>query len=313
MEIKRIEKPKIEFYKRRTFSEKVTATFDFVRENWRTIFKYVSYLVIPLCLLQAVSFDAFMGNYFNALDAAALDDVPDGAGVIISSYLGTIVCALVGYALVSGVSSALMMRYNERADRLAGVTYADLKPLLWRNTGRSAVVMLVSALFTVVAVAAIVGLTILSPYSLVVTLPLGIALIIPFSLVSPVYIYERMGIWEAVSKGYRLGFASWWGVLGFILLLTIIVQIITSIAFIPFYVLMMVKMVLGMQGDAAASSPWLVVGNFLSSAAMAYLSYLSMALMFIGISYLYSHMAEKVDGVTVDQGIEEFETLNTES
>ena len=310
MEIKRIEKPKIEFYRRRTFSEKVSATFDFVRENWRVIFKYVSYLILPICLLQGVSYDAFMGNYVNSmLNAVDGGDMPSGLGFLGAGYIGIIVCTLVAYVLVSGVTASLIMLYNERDDRLRDITYADLKPLIWPNTGRSAVVMLISMLFSLVAIGIIIGLTILSPFSLIVTLPLGIAMLIPFTLVSPVYIYERTGIWQAVTKGYRLGFASWWGVLGFIILLSIIVNIITSIAFIPFYALMAVKMVLGMEGDAAANSPWLTVGGFLSSAAMAFISYLAMSVMFIGISYLYSHIAEKVDGVTVDQGIEDFESL----
>ena len=47
----------------------------------------------------------------------------------------------------------------------------------------------------------------------------------------------------------------------------------------------------------------------MAMAAMAFISYLAMSVMFIGISYLYSHIAEKVDGVTVDQGIEDFESL----
>ncbi|MBQ4023037.1 MAG: hypothetical protein II612_03450 [Prevotella sp.] len=314
MEIKRIEKPKIEFYKRRTFSEKVTATFDFVRENWRTVFKYVTYFVLPLCLLQSVSYDSFMGSYadgfINAMGGEA-DQIPN-LGLLAASYVGLIVCTLVAYVLVSGLTATLMMLYNERGDRLQAIEYADLRPRVWRNVGRMALVMLVSVLFSVGAIGVIIVLTMLSPYSLIATLPAGIALLIPFTLVSPVYVYERVGIWQAVAKGYRLGFASWWGVLGFILLLSIIVNIITSVAGIPFYILMMVKMVLGMEGNAPVS-PLLTVGNYLSSAFLSFFSYVSMALMFIGISYLYSHMAEKVDGVTVDQGIEEFETLNTES
>ena len=313
MEIKRIEKPKIEFYKRRTFSEKVSATFDFVRENWRTVFKYVTYFVLPLCLLQAVN-DSFMGGYVEGIvnTMGGETDLPPGLGMMGAGYAGIIFCTLVGDVLVSGLTATLMMLYNERRDRLQGIEYNDLKPRVWRNVGRMALVMLVSVLFSVGAIGVIIVLTMLSPYSLIVTLPAGIALLIPFTLVSPVYAYERVGIWQAVAKGYRLGFASWWGVLGFIILLSIIVNIITSVAGIPFYILMMVKMVLGMDGNAPAS-PLLTIGNYLSSAFLFYFSYIAMALMFIGLSYLYSHMAEKVDGVTVDQGIEEFETLNTES
>ena len=52
-----VEKPKIELYQNRSFGQKLSATFDFLRENYKLWLKACFYLILPLCLVQAFSFD----------------------------------------------------------------------------------------------------------------------------------------------------------------------------------------------------------------------------------------------------------------
>ena len=56
---------KIALYKVRNFSEKFDDTFAFVRENWKVIFKYLTYLILPVCLLQAIALNGYMDTAFN--------------------------------------------------------------------------------------------------------------------------------------------------------------------------------------------------------------------------------------------------------
>ena len=44
------EKPKIALYVKRSFGEKFNASFDFIKENWKLMLKYATYLLLPLCL-----------------------------------------------------------------------------------------------------------------------------------------------------------------------------------------------------------------------------------------------------------------------
>ena len=46
------QKPKIALYVQRSFGEKLTATFDFIKENWKPLMKFTTYLMLPLCVLQ---------------------------------------------------------------------------------------------------------------------------------------------------------------------------------------------------------------------------------------------------------------------
>lgn len=47
------QKPKIALYVKRPFGDKLNATMDFIKENWKPMLKFCTYLILPLCLIQA--------------------------------------------------------------------------------------------------------------------------------------------------------------------------------------------------------------------------------------------------------------------
>ena len=63
-----MEKPLIKLYRIRTFGEKISDTFDFVRENFRPLLKYLTYLMLPLSLVQAFAQTNFMGGYMDFIE-----------------------------------------------------------------------------------------------------------------------------------------------------------------------------------------------------------------------------------------------------
>lgn len=56
------QKAKIVLYAKRTFGEKMNASFDFIKENWKPLFKFTTYILLPLCLVQALSLNGLMGS-----------------------------------------------------------------------------------------------------------------------------------------------------------------------------------------------------------------------------------------------------------
>ena len=57
------QKPKIAMYVKRSFGEKLNASFDFIRENWKLMLKFTTYLLLPLCLIQALSLNGMAFLY----------------------------------------------------------------------------------------------------------------------------------------------------------------------------------------------------------------------------------------------------------
>ena len=63
------------------------------------------------------------------------------------------------------------------------------------------------------AVIFIVLLAVLTPFTLILTIPLLFAFMVPLALMAPIYLFEDISLGKAFAKTFRLGFATWGGVL----------------------------------------------------------------------------------------------------
>ena len=56
------QKPKVAMYVKRSFGEKLNASFDFIKDNWKMLLKFITYLLLPVSLIQALSLNGLMGG-----------------------------------------------------------------------------------------------------------------------------------------------------------------------------------------------------------------------------------------------------------
>ena len=110
---------KIELYKERLFSDKFSATFDFVKENWRTVLRFMVYLILPVCIVQALGMDTIFNEAFLAgLNSASGDNFSESMIIrLIASYGVYTVCLIVGSVLITALIFGLMKVYDERKNR----------------------------------------------------------------------------------------------------------------------------------------------------------------------------------------------------
>ena len=304
------EKPKIVFYRQRSFGELINVTFDFIRENWKPLLRFITYLVLPVALLQGVSLGSFLDDYMGTIADAANGSEDNPLAMFGVSYLFTVLFMFVGYFIVTTVTYVLMQLYDESPQRLKGITFDDLKPRFWHVMGRVMITFLIAVAIGVAAILLMVAVSVVAtPLLLFILVPAGAVLAVPYSMVTPLYVFEDCSISEALQRGYRLGFKSFWLIIGLSILLSIIVQFISGIVSLPMSIFMGVKMFLGVQGDGAANGPVMTILSFLLSSVSAYVTYLVTPIMTIGLAYLYSHTVEKEDGLTNSRDIANFEQM----
>ena len=130
-------------------------------------------------------------------------------------------------------------------------------------------------------------------------------------MVQPVYLFEETGIISAYAKSVRLTWKTWAGIVGVVLVLYIIGSILSGLVSTPWYIMMMVKNVLAAQGNTAGfvSSFGYTAIQYLLGVVSSFFSSCILVLYDVGIAYHYGHACDEVDGVSVDQDIENFETL----
>ena len=193
------QKPKIAMYVKRNFGEKLSASFDFIKENWKLMLKFTTYLLLPICLIQALSLNGMMG-YMTVLADLSGGGVSSDASLMMSffSYYSLYMFVfLIGTIALTSLIYALIRTYNERDERLQGVTLGMLRPMLLRNVKRLVVMTLFGLLL---------------------------------------YLFEDISVMESLKKTFRLGFATWGGIFLISLIMGLIAGILQGVTMMPWYI-----------------------------------------------------------------------------
>ena len=315
-----IERPKIELYQVRRFGEKFSAIFEFIRENFKFLLRACTYLLLPLCLIQGFAMELMMKVltplYGGTFDMS--DDVDAGQGMLIrlgSSYLGYFVCILIGSILLSGICYGMLKYYHKSPNRLRNVTMSDLKPTIIQVIKRSlAMTAILTTLFVGVLVFVVFFASLSGSLLLVIILIIAlVACCVAISLALPVYVFENNEtLFSSISRGLKLGFHSFWSLLGLMFVIGFLANILSSFTSIPWYILTIVKSVLlatDTTQNSFTTSPVYSFFVYLSSVFMNFGMYLTMSLSIFALAFHYGSIAEEEDGFSVEEDIQNFEEL----
>ena len=102
----------------------------------------------------------------------------------------------------------MIRTYNEREERLQGITLKMLTPLLFHNIRRLFIIVLFGLLLTVCVSFILGALSVMFfPITFLFAL-IAIVFAVPLALWAPIYLFENISIMEAFKKTFRLGFAT---------------------------------------------------------------------------------------------------------
>lgn len=306
------QKPNIAMYVKRPFGEKLNASFDFIKENWKPLLKYSTYLILPICLIQAVNINGLMnvGVMGTGIGTPTGDFFSDWGTMFLLNYAGVISFSCLGTLLLSSLIYGMIRLYNERDERLNGIGFGDIKPLLIHNIKRLFLMGLVWGFLSLLVVLFIALLVMLTPYTLLLTVPLFIAFMLPLALLPSVCLFENISLGETFKKTFRLGFATWGGVFLILIVMGFIASVLQGVCSMPWYVIFCVKAIFSMSdGGEMASSVGIDFAQYLFSVLMLYGSYLSAIFTIVGLGYQYGHASEVVDSITVESDIDNFDKL----
>lgn len=317
-------KPKIELYRTRTFSDKLTDTFDFLRETWKPLLKYFVYLMLPCCIVLGFFLNHFYSGYMQLIMADENTGATSRADVVqMLVFMGlTFVTLIVSYSLLLALIFAIVRLYRQRDDRLKLLTDDELKDELKVCLSRSARLMLASmgiffGVLLVIGGAAValsmasIGLGIVFILFIVFTLA---AIALPLSLVSPIYMLEDdITVIGAFKRAFHLGFPTWGGIFAVSFVIGILTGVVQTVTSGPWYVLYIVKMVFTLSHE--------LDGSFTNNIFYTFAEYITCVLECLGIlistvitnvalTMQYGHAADKIDGVGVAQKIQHFDELD---
>lgn len=312
---------RINLYASRSIGETLSATFDFVTQNFVPLIKFLSAFLLPVSALMGLSYQSMFSSFAHIEN---LNDETDMILSVVTSYLPVLLLCLIGALLTVAVTYTLMQKYQQRDNLLKGLTLSEIKPLLKHNFWRLLKMLLLLTLIGMVAFVALVlvatmimaiggkfeaFLFLLYMAMLAIALPLGLAL--------PLCVFEpELGLFSCVKKALRLGFKTWGTLFVVMLVITMLVQIVSFILMIPFLFTTMTTMFFEIDSTqyaslAYTSSAWFSVLTFASSLLFCFGLLLMSALSFVAFAFCYGRAADKVEGVSVKNAVQNFDSTSS--
>lgn len=314
---------RIPLYASRSIGETLSATFDFVTQNFVPLIKFLAAFLLPVSALMGLSYQSMFSSFAHIEN---LNDETEQILSVVMSYLPVLVLCLIGALLTVAVTYTLMQKYLQRDNLLKGLTLSEIKPLLKHNLWRVLKMLLLLTLIGIVAfvVLVLVATMIISIGSkfeafLFLLYMAMLAIALPLGLVLPLCVFEpELGLFSCVKKALRLGFKTWGTLFVVMLVITMLVQIVSFILMIPFLFTTMTTMFFEIDSSqyaslAYTSSAWFSVLTFASSLLFCFGLLLMSALSFVAFAFCYGRAADKVEGVSVKNAVQNFDsTTSTE-
>lgn len=312
---------RINLYASRSIGETLSATFDFVTQNFVTLIKFLAAFLLPVSALMGLSYQSMFSSFANIEN---LNDETEQILSVVMSYLPVLVLCLIGALLTVAVTYTLMQKYQQRDNLLKGLTLSEIKPLLKHNLWRVFKMLLLLTLLGIVAfvVLVLVATMLMSIGSkfeafLFLLYMAMLAIALPLGLVLPLCVFEpELSLFSCVKKALRLGFKTWGTLFVVMLVITMLVQIVSFILMIPFLFTTMTTMFFEIDSTqyaslAYTSSAWFSVLTFASSLLFCFGLLLMSALSFVAFAFCYGRAADKVEGVSVKNAVQNFDSTSS--
>jgi hypothetical protein len=241
----------IEFQQARDFSKKLNTTFEFLRQNFKSLGKSILYISGPSVLVASLLIGSFMGEFFslsqslqsNAGNAEALGDY-----FLTVSFWAQILAMLIFFFISFVVTLATINCYinlyvEKRTNKIEVQEVWDrVRVTFWDYAGTTIlffiayVVVVIVLAIPMFVLGAISGFLIFFGF---IFLFVGIFfLAISVSLTFFIQSHEKISFFAAITRSYRLvNNGKWWSTFGLLFILQMITGISSYIFLIPYYII----------------------------------------------------------------------------
>jgi len=305
----------IEYHHTRDFSRKMNATFEFIKQNWKSLGKASLYIAGPPVLIASLIMGSFFGEMFNMASNTGSANTLELLGS--ATFWLQLGLAMILFLLSSVMSIATINNYI--------ILYEELKTsdiptaLVWERVRSTFLVYLRTTLSFLVCFV-VLGFLIAIPFAILaamspalVILGIWVAFIGVFYLffsVSLTFIiraYEGRGFFESMRRSFNLIKGKWWSTFGLIFVLYLVMMMISYIPIIPLYIIMAVSVVHDVSADPD-TNPLQGMGIMMTVFMAVYymIQILLAALPNVGIAFQYFNLVEMKEARGLMSSIENF-------
>lgn len=268
---------KIEFRKVRDFGGLLNVTFDYIKKNFKVLFKSNLLISAPAILLAGV----FMGLYQSSM--FSLTDYPDLAMIGVP-FLLAIIFMIISYLIITVVTYSHLMIYKQTEEGIF-----DIEDV-WRMVKKNFFIILFTG----------VGYTIAVGLGFIFLIIPGVYLSVALSFIFIVRLEEGLSFFAAISRCTKLVSGNWWFTFGLIIVVGIIQGFIQYILYVPNYIVMFFVTFTGINSESSGLSRTL----YIFSSIISSLGYLFSVISTIAIAFQYYNLVERKEAPGLLQQIE---------
>ena len=234
----------IDFQRARDFSNKMNATFEFVKQNIKPLSRVMLYLVGPPALIGSLLIGSVMGDYFRAIFGSlggsnGFTEVFT-VNVIIKVVLAIIVATITSVITMATINNYVILYREKKSNQIEVEEVWDrVKKTFWMYFWTTlgwfvlAIVAYIVMIIPFVALAA--GSAGLAGLLIFVLICVFFYLVIANSLVFIIRGFETRGFFESFGRSMHLIRGKWWSTFGLFMIFYLIISIISSLFFMPWY------------------------------------------------------------------------------
>lgn len=297
----------IELAKSRDFSKKMNATIEFIRQNFKSLFKCLLFIAGPPVLLSSILIGNFYGDYMDFIaggvqNPSNVDEMQDyflSAGFWLQ-ILGAVVFGFVAGAVTLAVIYNYILEYDEKQTNQIEVNDIWLRVRktigMYMGTMIMYAIAMVISYFIVLIPIFIFALSqspVLIFFGVVLVLIAMLYLWVNFSLIFIVRAYEKIGFISAVQRSFYLIKNKWWSTFGIIIITGLVQSTISSLFLIPWYIGFVIRMMHTVR-NSAFEEPSLIaqLANDLFFILYFLVSFLLYVIPLVAISFQYFNLVE---------------------
>lgn len=214
-----MQKEKINLSEKRTLSDELTVTFQFIKQEFKSLITSFSVIVLPLIVVGLFLQGAFLRDILRGIDGNAFADSDSGWITLLVNYLLNVI-TLVWLQLFALSYLRLYSDKYSRQEEMK-IPWGELLKTMGRYSGSFCVLGIVYLLFVLVGF-----LFFLIP---------GIYVSVVFVFSSYFLVVRNGKLFSVLSDSADLCRGKWWGTFGYILLCSLIVSMLSSVFKLPYW------------------------------------------------------------------------------
>lgn len=306
----------IEFQKTRDFSNKLNATFEFVKQNFKSFGRCVLYFIGPPALIVGLLMGSLMGDYMDFLFGTIRGQGFDSANLpnlilkISMVVVGITITSVITMATVNGY--VILYREKQSGQIETDEVWLYIKKTFWLYFWSMIGVVFVFILVYLLMLVPIFLLGEISGFLVGLGIFAFIIAIIWFlfanALIFIVRGFEQKSFFECFSRSMYLVRGKWWSTFGLLMVLTLIVSITSSLVAIPWSFSNMASTLhdISQGGEGETGTDWF---GIISNTLKYLLQYLLGVLPQIGLIFQYFNLVEMKESKGL---IEKMETMGVQ-